>query len=367
VREEKCGVRICESFSLAYQSKKVIARIYRVFVYDEQVKGTNDEEAEAFLYPSSSESSHGSVNATSPTQEPATTLQLLTPETPFNIILPLKHSLHIPSQFVPSATRRTYLARYLRANISSLALQNRTFFIHPSTLSPPIPSPLESALTISALSTLSSPSTFTILDSHLETLITTSPQTFYSPLSILHSVQALIIYQLIRLFSSNTDPEQIYHAEAHFPLLNRWTITLQTAYFDLPSTTTSFKEWIIKESIRRTILTSVMLRSFYCSERDGYTALVPLLASLPVSSNGSIWEMEVEECDENVTVGEEVVTYFEFIMGRCKNGMIGGVEGKGNRSERLLLCLEEDGGVGEAALELLDHVRTIEPRRGQDL
>lgn len=109
-----------------------------------------------------------------------------------------------------------------------------------------------------------------------------------------------------------------------------------------------------------------MLRSFYCSERDGYTALVPLLASLPVSSNGcSLWEMEVEECGENMAMGEEVTTYFEFIMKRCKNGVIEG-RGKGNGSERLLLCLEEDGGVGEAALELLDHVRTIVPPKGQD-
>jgi hypothetical protein len=328
------------------------------------VKGRNDKEAETSGPLSSS---HKSVNVISPAKDLVSSLPFSTHEVPFNIAVPLNTSFSIPSRFVPSALHKSYMATYLHANISSLALQSRTFFIHHSTLTPPIPSPLQSALSVSALAILSSPSTFSILDSHLRTLIATSPQTFYSPLSILHSVQALIIYQLIRLFSSNSTAQQKFHAETSFPLLNKWTIALQTAYFELPPATTTLQEWIVKESIRRTILTSVFLRSYYCSERDGYTALVPLLASLPVTKKGWIWEMGMEEWGEDlgVSVEDEVGTYWEFIVARCKYGIGGGMKmGKG-KFERLLLCLEEDGEVGEAALELVDSVKATGCGKGE--
>lgn len=103
----------------------------------------------------------------------------------------------------------------------------------------------------------------------------------------------------------------------------------------------------------------MFLRSYYCSERDGYTELVPLLASLPVTNKGWIWEMGMDEWGEDlgISVEDEVGTYWEFIVGRCKYGIEGGMKmGKG-KFESLLLCLEENGEVGEAALELVESVK----------
>ncbi|RDL35316.1 Uncharacterized protein BP5553_07247 [Venustampulla echinocandica] len=309
------------------------------------VSGSSGEEDEA-LQPAYS--SQGSVIVHNIAKDLRTVLQLPTDDLPFK-------SFHIPSRVVTSPLHFLYLTAYFRSSIPSLALHNRTFFIHRTFLSHPIPPPLQSALSTCALSTLHSPSTFSILASHLRTLIASSYTTFYSPTAILHSVQALIIFQTIRLLSS--DHQHIFDAETDFLRLNKWTITLQTAYFSLPSPSTSYAEWILKESSRRTILTSVLLRSLYCTTKDGYTELVPLLGSLPVSLNGGLWEMDGEEGEWEPSWGEELGTYWEYVV-RWSKGVVGGEGREKDDFERVLLCLEEDGRVGDAGSELLRSVRS---------
>lgn len=89
--------------------------------------------------------------------------------------------------------------------------------------------------------------------------------------------------------------------------------------------------------------------------KDGYTDLVPLLASLPVSINGSLWEMENEECCKE-SMKEEIGTYWEFLVAWSKRDEIKR-EGKKGAFEKVLLCLEEDGETGEAAWEMINGVR----------
>jgi hypothetical protein len=124
-------------------------------------------------------------------------------------------TFYIPTRITPSTLHLNCLSNFFRATVSSLALHSRTFFIHPSSISTSISKPLQLAISVSALSTLYSPSTHAILASNLSSLIADSHTTFYSPLSILHSVQALIIYQIIRLFSSihkkSTTPSLVSH------------------------------------------------------------------------------------------------------------------------------------------------------------
>lgn len=239
------------------------------------MNGSDDKEAEA-LQPASSSQGLGNVSCTARDLPTQPEFPVDDPPFPFfltpNFSLPIS-SIHIPSRVVTSSIHLNYLTAYLHASIRSLALQNCTVFIHHSFLANPITPSLQSARSICALSTLESPSTFSILDSYLRTLVASSNTTFYSPTAILHSVQALIIFQIVRHFSSNQ--QQIFHAETDFPRLNTWTIALQTAYFSLSSSSTSHTDWILEESIRRTILTSVLLRSLYSTTKDGYTELFP--------------------------------------------------------------------------------------------
>lgn len=57
---------------------------------------------------------------------------------------------------------------------------------------------------------------------------------------------------------------------------------------------------------------SVLLRSLYCAMKDGYCALVPLLASLSVSTMGSqLWNMAEDEWYKAES-NTQVLTYAEF-------------------------------------------------------
>lgn len=77
--------------------------------------------------------------------------------------------------------------------------------------------------------------------------------------------------------------------------------------------------------------------------------------------------MGIEEWGEDLGVGvdEEVGTYWEFIVGKCKYGVGSGVKMGEGKFERLLLCLEEDGEVGEGTLELLDGVKATGCGKGE--
>ncbi|KAH8659371.1 hypothetical protein BGZ60DRAFT_566919 [Tricladium varicosporioides] len=320
----------------------------------EYINDVGDAEADldTFYQPPCSKRS---IHNSSTTDGAPTRFQLPIDNMDFDASRPIP-TFQCPSRVALSTLHMKYLSTYLRTSISSLALQNRTFFIHASFLTDSVPQPLLFALSVSALSTLNSPATFTVLDEHLSALVTSSHASFYRPVAILHSVQALIIFQIVRLFS--LDEKQIAHAENDFHLLNRWTVALQTSYFSLPSSPTSYADWILGESIRRTIHISVLLRSLYCFTKDGYTELVPLIASLPVSSKGVLWEDGQQEKWKG-SPEEEISTYWEYILRWSRGGVkAGGAMRSGY--ERVILCLEEDGKVGEAGWEFVGRVRSGE-------
>lgn len=76
--------------------------------------------------------------------------------------------------------------------------------------------------------------------------------------------------------------------------------------------------------------------------------------------------MGIEEWDESLGLSTEddVGTYWDFIVGKCKDGIGSGVKVAEGPFESLLLCLEEDGKVGEGTLELLDGVKATRCGKG---
>ena len=362
MREERRRMRLCESSSFSYlqrvqrirsctvfhDSGKIVLIIVAELTERTQVTASDADDNDV------SQPSYGSEQGSEALEsfEEQSSCSQLPPNSDLGFLAPIS-SLPAASRVVISPLHFNYLTTFLCSTISSLALENRTSFIHSSSLSQPIPPPLDSALFISALCSLRAPSTYPVLESRLSALIAFSHAPFHSPTSILHSVQALIIFQIVRLLSR--DQQQISYAEKDFHRLNKWTITLQTAYFTLPSTSISYEHWILKESIRRTILISVILRSFYCFSKDGYTELAPLLGSLPVSLNARPWELKKEDVEENEYRKEQVSSYWDFVCGWSQRS----IEEEGKRKcgfEKLLLCLEEDGRIGEAGWELIHNV-----------
>jgi hypothetical protein len=101
-----------------------------------------------------------------------------------------------------------------------------------------------------------------------------------SAMEQLASVQALILYQIIRLFDG--DIRQRADAERAVTTLNVWTKQLklrmqrlsgtsQTDQFPaLSLTADSWRSWLFAESVRRTLIISFSVQGFYCFLKNGW-------------------------------------------------------------------------------------------------
>jgi hypothetical protein len=110
----------------------------------------------------------------------------------------------------------------------------------------------------------------------------------------LAAVQALIIYQIIRLFDADLNLQA--SAEGYNVLLESWTARLWKRVFNEPqSFHTPYASWVFHESLRRTIILSVFVRCCWsCVTRDGLANQVPVLSKLPLSTNSVAWDCEPE-------------------------------------------------------------------------
>jgi hypothetical protein len=184
---------------------------------------------------------------------------------------------------------------------------------------------------------------FRILSTKLEDLI--AKRQFYCSFEDeLASVQALTIYQTIRLFDG--DIRQRGMAEAQFHLLDAWAMRLrQQIEFDhsLSIQTSPYRKWLLIESVRRTVLMSFFLKAIYFAIKDGFCDKVPDMAGLPLTAQGELWEVNSESEWMQATRGTQpdVLTYHEFVE-VWDGGRVGDdVE----IFQRMLLvaCIGEDG------------------------
>lgn len=156
---------------------------------------------------------------------------------------------------------------------------------------------------------------FHILSTKLEGLIA-KRQYYCSFEDDLASVQAFIIYQIIRLFDG--DIRQRGMAEAQFQLLDAWAMRLrQQSELGLSFSIQSspYRKWLFIESVRRTILMSIFLKAVYYAIKEGFCDKVPDMAGLPLTVKGELWEAKSESEWMQTTHGiqPDVLTYHEFV------------------------------------------------------
>ena len=210
-----------------------------------------------------------------------------------------------------------YMVAQFKSSIKSFVLDNQTTFIHPLLYQETVPGLYQDVLTLCSLYLHQTPRNrdciFRILDCKVTALVKASPSLLSSVEDNLLALQALILYQIIRLFDG--DIRQRVNAERHLELLDSWTLRLQQNYFqalETPGTEPVYDHWVLIESIRRTTMVSVVLRGLYAVMKDGYCELVPLLCTLPVSNTGRLWKTAEMNWWEQ-TSSQEVVTYLEFL------------------------------------------------------
>jgi hypothetical protein len=165
------------------------------------------------------------------------------------------------------------------------------------------------------------------------------------------ALQALILYQVIRLFDG--DIRQRANAERHLSLLDLWTLRLQQNYFQTLSTRSTeseYNHWVLVESIRRTTMVSVVLRGLYCTMKDGYCELVPLLCTLPVSNTAQLWKTsDVQWREQAARVEREVLAYAEWTH-EWNNGNVKVVD---EYEKLLLVTCRHANGTGDFRLDEL--------------
>ncbi|ESZ97737.1 hypothetical protein SBOR_1862 [Sclerotinia borealis F-4128] len=294
---------------------------------------------------------------------------------PIDILPSPYSSLQYPLRTTLSPTQASYLVTQLKSFISAFALHSHNSFIYQLYSSDQsLHTPYTDALSICALHTLSSPQTFSILDSKLSNLVASSERDYWSSCEWLLAVQVFVLYQIIRLWSSNE--RQIRNAERQIPLLMQWTNQLQIEYVGLlaedmdsrsPAGNRSgksemqdcHKRWVLMESMRRTVMISVILQCLYGESKDGYIGgLLPLLFGLPVSVGaGRAWDVlsrrihdeQVDSWEDqseiNVEFGE-VYTY-EYWSEGWVLGVIEGGERDQEIYERMLLVACPKTGASE--------------------
>lgn len=172
--------------------------------------------------------------------------------------------------------------------ISTLVLEGRASFIHSDLYHATMPESYQDLLSICSLYTQKTSNNsmivFRMLFIKLKRLIAAS-KSFTRVEDWLLAVQTLIMYQIIRMFDG--DAQQKAFAEQDFGLLEDWTLILQREFVEGP--------WLLMESIRRTLMVSVLFRCLCKFMKDGVSDLVPVMAVLPVSENTAGWEGHQKE------------------------------------------------------------------------
>ncbi|CAM1511302.1 Fc.00g088150.m01.CDS01 [Cosmosporella sp. VM-42] len=108
-------------------------------------------------------------------------------------------------------------------------------------------------------------------------------------------VQALAIYQLIRLYDG--DIRQRAQAERHIDTLTNWTrqlwqsanldASLQTTFGDGAAISQIWRDWILAESVRRTWMVANYTQSIYLTLRDG---LGPCEGIINFTARRGLWD-----------------------------------------------------------------------------
>lgn len=133
--------------------------------------------------------------------------------------------------------------------------------------------------------------------------------------------QALIIIQCI--LALNQDPSRPY-SERTGCMLERVARRLwEQAPVQLPSTFTRRHAWLLAESVRRTIIVALMLRSAYSLKTREYSVRTPFVDALPFDARTTLWDDDSSQAwDElNSASTSSMISLHEY-SGAMENGSV---------------------------------------------
>ncbi|KAB8073576.1 hypothetical protein BDV29DRAFT_135111 [Aspergillus leporis] len=213
----------------------------------------------------------------------------------------------IISDTTPQA-RVEFAAKKLAVVPKTFSEQGQTMFIHRILFQGRSPPALQDALSACALYCLKSPENrmlvFCNLEHRRQQLIANTDPLLAPKMDLLEALQALILYQIIRLFDG--DIRLRAQAEEDEPVLIMRAAHLRSRTRQvqppplgaaearpLPeSTFMDWRRWLIEESSRRTVITAFMLKGVYNFLKLGYDTVPDLQMSF--TAQAALWNSQSE-------------------------------------------------------------------------
>ena len=257
-----------------------------------------------FGYSSSSNDSRVAV------QIPSTNICMEPPVTPLNT----------PEAII--RPRVEFVARRLAAIPRRFASQAQTMFIHRMNFQYTCPTALQDAMSACALYSMKTEANQALVFGHVQQkcqqLVTSTDAQSASKTELLAALQALVLYQMIRLFDGDVHLRAL--AEADESVTLQWANRLKTLLRDStvvrhsaasPITRVGFHSssshqrgisvdssdnwqyWLTTESIRRTIITTYVLSGIYNFLKLGYDGPTPDLR-LSFTAQTALWGAQSE-------------------------------------------------------------------------
>ncbi|KAF2261968.1 hypothetical protein CC78DRAFT_328224 [Lojkania enalia] len=201
---------------------------------------------------------------------------------------PVKTTLSRPETEAALHRFKTWPEKWLK--------EGKAPFIHPRLYASSMPKSLQDAYAACAIYSTKTAQNgfvaFTVIEARANELLRSPNQASWTPLDLLAAVQALLIFQFIRLFDG--DIRQRALAEQAEPILEAWTEQLKSRTEEEQKFTTitapSWCSWIFGESVRRTITMAVFLSGIYSLVKQGYCTLAEKVTANSFTAQRQLWE-----------------------------------------------------------------------------
>ncbi|KAH8689489.1 hypothetical protein BGW36DRAFT_433488 [Talaromyces proteolyticus] len=125
----------------------------------------------------------------------------------------------------------------------------------------------------------------------------------------LSRMQAIVLYQIIRLFYGDTKQQAIVE-QHHDHIAASALRLLHRANVELDATPATWEIWVLAESIRRTVMIAFLVFSVYSISKHGVCPELPTLSILPVSLKQEFWTSETTYLLHSTE--EQIVKYPDF-------------------------------------------------------
>ncbi|KAF1977581.1 hypothetical protein BU23DRAFT_452806 [Bimuria novae-zelandiae CBS 107.79] len=208
-----------------------------------------------------------------------------------------------PELFVPKSSRSTLALPETEAALHRFKTwpekwvkEGKAPFIHPRLYTSDMPKALQNAYAACAIYSIKTDQNafiaWNVIESLANGLLRSPNQASWTSLDLLAAVQALLIFQFIRLFDG--DISQRAQAERAEPILETWTDRLNRLTTEERSytaeTAPSWRSWIFGESVRRTSIMSLFLAGIYSLVKTGYCTLGPQISTHSFTAQRKLWD-----------------------------------------------------------------------------